>query len=184
MKRIQLIAVLGTMLLLAGLHSAATAQQRQGTLVGPAAQRAPVNMAFYPIPYQVGHYGIRAHEYTHYDHVPPQPGAYAQTAQRPHYPYLNAPMYPSPLPNIPYQVGGTVVTNQAFAPHEMLYPHSYRALYGPFSYRVQGNWVVTPLGVWSTEHWKLQGTEVTVKYKSRISLLTGFFPPSGRKRMR
>jgi hypothetical protein len=58
----------------------------------------------------------------------------------------------------------------------MLYPHSYKALYGPFSYKVQGDWVVTPFGVWSTEHWKLQGTEVSVKYKSRIPLSAGFLP--------
>jgi hypothetical protein len=184
MKRIQLSVIIGTTLLLAGLQAAATAQQPRGVAHGPAPQRAPVNMAFYPIPYQEGHHGIHRHDYTHYDHVPQQPGAYTHTPQRPHYPYLNAPLYASPQPNIPHQMGGTVITNQAFAPHEMLYPHSYRAMYGPFSYRVQGDWVVTPLGVWSTEHWKLQGTEVSVKYKSRISLFNGFFPPSGRMRMR
>ncbi|MBT4867372.1 MAG: hypothetical protein HON53_19895 [Planctomycetaceae bacterium] len=184
MKRIQLSVIVGTTLLLAGLQAAANAQQPGGVAYGPAPQRAPVNMALYPIPYQPGHHGLRSHQYTHYDHIPQQPGSYTHTPQRPHYPYLNAPLYASPQPNIPHQVGGTVVSNQAFAPHEMLYPHTYRAMYGPFSYRVQGDWVVTPLGVWSTEHWKLQGTEVSVKYKSRISFLKGFFPPSGSMRLR
>src|SRR5262245_24404815 len=48
------------------------------------------------------------------------------------YPYLNAPLYPSPQPNVPVQIGSSVYTNQAFAPHEMLYPHTYRAMYPPF----------------------------------------------------
>ena len=45
-------------------------------------------------------------------------------------------MYPTPLPNIPYQVGATVLTNQALYPHEMLYAHTYRALYPPYYYEV------------------------------------------------
>jgi hypothetical protein len=184
MKRIQLAVAVATVVLMSGLQHSADAQQPLGVPVGPAPQYGPVNMWHYPIPYQRGRHGKHLHDYTHYDHVPPHPAAYDHSPQRPHYPYLHASMYPSPQPWVPAQVGGTVVTNQAFAPHEMLYPHSYRAMYGPFSYKVKGDWFVTPLGVWSTEHWKLQGTEVSVKYKSHISPLSGFHPPSGMSRVR
>lgn len=83
----------------------------------------------------------------------------------PAYPYLNAPMYTSPRQNIPHQVGAAVYTNQAFAPHEMLHEHTYKAMYPPYYHKVNGHWVVTPWGVWSAENWELQGTEVTVKYR-------------------
>ena len=79
---------------------------------------------------------------------------------------LGAPMYPTPRPNIPIWVGSTVITNQALAPHEMLYPHTYRALYPPYYHRVKGHWLLTPLGVRSHERWQLQGTMVEVKYRS------------------
>lgn len=92
------------------------------------------------------------------------------------YPQTNAPLYPSPQPNIPYQVGGTIITNQAFAPHEMLYPHDYRAMYAPFYYVVKGQWVVTPWGVRNHERWELQGTQVDVKYRPRAPLFSGFHP--------
>lgn len=95
----------------------------------------------------------------------------------PWYPQTNAGMYPAPLPNIPIQSGGTAITNQAFAPHEMLYPHEYRAIYPPYYYKVKGGWIVTPLGVMSHDHWELMGTEVRVKYKSKISPLSRFVPP-------
>lgn len=161
-------------------HSGAAAPQPCTATPGGKPQRAPTFMAHYPVAFQRGRHGHHAHDYTHYDHFPPPPEAYSHTARRPHYPYLHAPLYPVPQPNIPYQVGGTVLTNQAFAPQEMLYPHSYHAMYPPFSYKVEGHWLLTPLGVWSADHWKLQGTEVSVKYKSHISLLSGFWPPSGR----
>jgi len=97
---------------------------------------------------------------------------------------LDAPMYPSPLPNIPYQVGGTMITNQAFAPHEMLHPHKYKAVYPPFYYKVHGKWMVTPFGVWSHDTWVLEGTEVEVNYKSnwgyltnKLGLISGFSQP-------
>lgn len=84
---------------------------------------------------------------------------------------LDAPLYPVPRPNIPYQVGSTMITNQALAPHEMLYPHSYRALYPPFYYRVRGHW----WGAFGCSHaydrWELEGTEVEVKYSSHIPLI-------------
>ena len=80
---------------------------------------------------------------------------------------LNAPLYPSPRPNIPIWTGSTMITNQAFAPHEMLYPHTYKAIYPPFYHKVKGGWIVTPFGVRSHERWQLQGTQVQVKYRSQ-----------------
>lgn len=104
----------------------------------------------------------------------PAPGNAVNLGQ---YPQLNAPMYPSPVQYTPPWTGGTVVTNQAFAPHEFLYPHDYHAMYPPFYYKVKGGWIVTPFGVRSHEQWKLQGTEVRVKYRSSIPLTAGFIPP-------
>jgi hypothetical protein len=87
---------------------------------------------------------------------------------------LGAPMYPAPQPTVPIWVGSTMITNQAFAPQEMLYPHTYRAIYPPFYHRVTGGWILTPLGVRSHEHWELQGTKVQVKYRSSYpGLLSG-----------
>lgn len=102
------------------------------------------------------------------------------TQGTPAYPYLNAPMYSSPRQNIPYQVGGAVITNQAFYPQEMLWAHKYRAMYPPYYYKVRGHWHVTPFGVHQSERWKLQGTEVKVNYKSHISPFAGFCPPVAR----
>ena len=93
------------------------------------------------------------------------------------YPQLNAPMYPSPVQYTPAWNGGTFVTNQAFAPHEMLYPHTYRALYPPYYYKVKGGWIWTPFGMRQHEEVKLEGTEVTVKYKSHLPLFSGFKAP-------
>lgn len=93
------------------------------------------------------------------------------------YPYLNAPLYPCPLPNVPVQVGTTLITNQAFAPQEMLYPHDYEALYPPYYYKVKGAWITTPFGVKSDEKWELLGTKVKVKYRSSIPLWAGFSIP-------
>lgn len=94
------------------------------------------------------------------------------------YPRLNAPLYPSPVQYTPAWSGTTIITNQAFAPHEMLYPHKYRAMYPPFYYKVTGGWVVTPKGVKQHEKWKLEGTEVKVNYNaSRNPLSKIFFPP-------
>jgi hypothetical protein len=96
------------------------------------------------------------------------------------YPATSAGLYSSPQPNIPYQVGMTAITNQALYPHEFLYPHEYRAIYPPYYYKVKGGWLSTPFGVWSNETWKPMGTEVNVKYKSRISPFSGFIPPLNR----
>ena len=93
------------------------------------------------------------------------------------YPYLNAPLYPAPQPNIPYQVGATLITNQALAPHEMLYPHTYKALYPPYYHKVRGFWLWTPLGVWSHQHHRPEGTLVKVKYRSHYSPFSFFAPP-------
>lgn len=104
-------------------------------------------------------------------------GAPNYNAHQGTYPQLNAPLYPSPQPNTPTYVGGTYITNQALAPHEMLYPHTYRAMYGPYYWKVHGKWFLTPFGVRSHDHWQLQGTEVTVKYRSHHPLFSGFIPP-------
>lgn len=93
------------------------------------------------------------------------------------YPQTGASLYPAPVPGIPHQVGGTAIMNQAFHPHEYLYPHRYRALYPPYYYKVNGGWLVTPFGVWSHEDWYLKGTQVDVQYKSHISPLSGFHKP-------
>lgn len=92
------------------------------------------------------------------------------------YPHTGAGMYPSPVPHVPHQVGGTMITNQALAPHEMLYPHRYKALYPPFYYQVKGGWYLTPWGVRSYDTWKLQGTMVKVNYKSHYAPFSGFMP--------
>ncbi|MCA9060310.1 MAG: hypothetical protein KDA85_17495 [Planctomycetaceae bacterium] len=85
------------------------------------------------------------------------------------YPQTGAALYPSPVPGVPQQVGGSAIVNQAFHPHEMLYAHRYRAMYPPYYYKVTGGWVVSPFGVWSQENWQLQGTMVDVKYHDHIS---------------
>ncbi len=88
-------------------------------------------------------------------------------------------LYPSPVHGIPQQMGGTAVMSQFLNPHEMLYAHHYRAMYPPYSYKVNGKWMVTPFGVWSHEDWHLQGTKVDVKYKSSISPFALFSPRRG-----
>ena len=106
---------------------------------------------------------------------PAQPGTYVPGGQ---YPQLNAPLYPSPVQYTPPWNGGTIITNQALAPHEMLYPHTYHAMYPPFYHKVKGGWFWTPFGFRQHEHWELQGTEVTVKYRSHYPLFGGFHPPA------
>jgi hypothetical protein len=93
------------------------------------------------------------------------------------YVHLGAPMYPSPQPNIPIWTGATFIPTPALAPHEMLYPHTYRALYPPFYHRVKGHYYWTPFGMKSHEKWQLQGTLVQVKYRSHYPLFHGFHPP-------
>ncbi len=106
----------------------------------------------------------------------PQAG-YAPGAGGNQYPVLNAPLYPSPVQHVPGYAGGTIITNQAFAPHEMLYPHAYHAMYPPFYYRVTGHWFMTPFGMRQHENWKLEGTHVKVKYRDHYRPFSGFHPP-------
>lgn len=100
------------------------------------------------------------------------------------YPQTGAALYPSPQPNIPYWTGGSVISSPAFAPHEMLYPHTYRALYPPYYHRVKGAWLWTPFGMRSHERWELQGTMVQVKYRSQQPHWPGpaYFPTAISKR--
>ena len=105
----------------------------------------------------------------------PAPAGPAQAL--PGYPQTGASLYPAPVAGIPQQMGGAVITNPALQPHEMLYAHQYKALYPPYYYEVNGDWVVTPFGVWSQENWKLKGTQVDVKYRSSISPFAFFMPP-------
>ena len=93
------------------------------------------------------------------------------------YPNLNAPLYPSPRQDIPQHVGGTMITNPAFAPHEMLYEHDYHGVYAPYYYRVKGHWLWTPFGIESHDKWELMGTDVKVKYRSKFGLFSNFTPP-------
>ena len=93
-----------------------------------------------------------------------------------YYPRLNAPLYPSPMQSTQPWTGGTIITNQALAPHEMLYPHKYHAMYPPFYYQVKGCWLWTPFGMRQHEHWKLQGTQVKVNYRSAYAPFSGFHP--------
>jgi len=102
---------------------------------------------------------------------------YASPGQQSGYVRLNAPMYPCPRPNIPIWTGSTMITNQAFAPHEMLYPHKYRAMYPPFYHRVHGFYFWTPFGMRSHESWRLQGTMVKVNYRSHWPKLMGPHKP-------
>jgi hypothetical protein len=111
------------------------------------------------------------------DNPGPAAPAVAGPAYYPYYPYLNAPLYPVPQPYIPRQVGGAMIVNQALAPHEMLYPHTYRALYPPYYYSVKGSWLWTPFGMRSHDRVRLEGTEVKVKYRGNYGLLSGFVPP-------
>ncbi len=109
----------------------------------------------------------------------PQPqGGYYPMSSGGVYPQTGAALYPAPVPGIPSQIGGAAIMNQAFHPHEMLYPHEYHAMYPPYYYKVNGGFMLTPFGVWSHENWKLQGTQVDVKYKSHISPFTLFHAPN------
>ncbi len=161
MKRAAVVAVI----VVAGSVTIAEAQvDRAG---GPAVRRGGYPVArsvYYAAPQQMTIGGRQG-----------QPAKAHRVARG--YPYLNAPMYPSPSQRVPYQVGGTMITNQAFAPHEMLHPHTYRALYPPFYYRVRGSWWVWPWGVESYDRWELQGTEVKVEYRSKSPLFFRFTRP-------
>jgi len=86
-------------------------------------------------------------------------------------PPIQAPLYPSPRPDIPSEVGWTVISNQALAPYEMTYAHSYKALYPPYYYKNCHGLSCLPL----VPKPHLVGTEVRVKYHSHYKLGSGFW---------
>ncbi len=124
-----------------------------------------------PISYSHGH---KHHKF--YKAGQPMPSAAGMNVLA-GYPQLSAPLYPSPKPGIPDNVGRTIITNQALAPQEMLYAHEYNAMYGPYYYNVKGGWIWTPFGMRSHERWKLEGTKVNVKYKTGFGIFPSFVPP-------
>jgi hypothetical protein len=77
----------------------------------------------------------------------------------------------------PSQPGTYVPGGQYPQLNAPLYPHTYHAMYPPFYYKVHGGWFWTPFGFRQHEHWKLQGTEVNVKYRSHYPLFGGWHPP-------
>lgn len=89
------------------------------------------------------------------------------------YPQLNSALYPCPRPDVPVEVGHTLITNQAFYPHEMLWGHEYRALYPPYYY--ENKCCLSCLPFFPKPC--LKGTLVTVKYKTHLGC--GFHPPPG-----
>lgn len=88
-------------------------------------------------------------------------------------PTSNAPvqgaLYPCPKPDIPSEVGWTLITNPAFHPYEMTYAHSYRALYPPYYYKNTHGLSCLPF--FPKPH--LVGTEVRVKYSSHYPFGAG-----------
>lgn len=135
-----------------------------------------VNMSSQGQYWNASHYAATGPVYQGAAPMSVQNGMYPQNGSG-MYPQTGAALYPAPRPGIPQQVGGIAIENQAFHPHEMLHAHRYRAIYPPYYYKVNGGWMVTPFGVWSKEDWKLQGTQVDVKYHSSISPFTLFKPP-------
>jgi hypothetical protein len=99
------------------------------------------------------------------------------SGSQPGYVHLGAPLYPSPKPTVPIWAGATFIPTPALAPHEMLYPHTYRAIYPPYYHRVTGKYFMTPFGMKTHENWELQGTMVEVKYRSNYSKKYPFIPP-------
>jgi hypothetical protein len=91
----------------------------------------------------------------------------------PCYPQINSALYPCPRPDVPWEVGQTVITNQAFYPHEMLYCHRYKAIYPPFYYENKCGLACIPFFPKPC----IKGTVVTVKYKT--TLPCSFYPPWG-----
>ncbi len=136
----------------------------------------PVHMSSQGQYWNASHYAATGPVYQGAAPMSVQNGMYPQNGSG-MYPQTGAALYPAPRPGIPQQVGGIAIENQAFHPHEMLHAHRYRAIYPPYYYKVNGGWMVTPFGVWSKEDWKLQGTQVDVKYHSSISPFTLFKPP-------
>ena len=176
------LMVLLLMPLAAGTCRAADADEKAAPATLPNTAAAPVPgyaHAVAPgyVPAYPGAYGPRVFPGHGEAPVVMAPNPAALPPVQAGYPYLNAPLYPCPQPNVPVQVGSTLITNQAFAPQEMLYPHDYQAMYPPFYYKVKGHWLTTPFGVKSDERWELLGTKVKVKYRSAIPFWAGYSVP-------
>jgi hypothetical protein len=105
----------------------------------------------------------------------PYDGSYYGYNYSPAYPPIQASLYPCPKAGVPLEVGRTMITNPALAPHEMLYPHEYRALYPPYYYKNKCGLSCLPF----FPKPPLKGTEVTVKYSSCHGLF-GWQPPISR----
>ncbi len=181
MARTKFRAAACTVILSAWSFSAALGQttlpQTDGTQTNPPAAAPQAQANGKPVEQAGFHPGVIVH------HPGPVPSPnylppYAPGIMPCQYPSLNAPLYPCPVPNVPYQCGGALITNQAFDPHEYLYPHTYRSIYPPYYYEVHGGWKLFPWGVWQSEQWRLRGTVVTVKYSSSIGLFSGYVPPA------
>src|SRR5262249_19737958 len=75
--------------------------------------------------------GDTSYPYTPVYNGVPYNGVYGNYNFATNYPAIQASLYPCPKPDVPLEVGRTIITNPALAPHEMLYCHKYRALYPP-----------------------------------------------------
>ncbi len=117
-----------------------------------------------------------AQYYGQVDNGVPYNGSYYGYNYAPTYAPIQAPLYPCPKPDVPLEVGRTIITNPAFAPHEMLYPHCYRALYPPYYVCNKGGLACLPF----VPKPPLRGTEVKVRYSSHIGLFDRFYPPISR----
>lgn len=180
------LAVLLPAIMLHTVHAQDYYESQYQGGVQPAFASAPQEPGYLSPPSYGEYQGIPAQpvRMTEGQQVPPVPMSAQANVELPGpapqsgYVYLGAPLYPSPQPNVPYWTGGTMITNQAFAPHEMLYPHTYKAIYPPFYHRVKGGWFWTPFGIRSHERWELQGTKVEVKYRSKHPLWPHFATPA------
>lgn len=114
--------------------------------------------------------------YTQMRYDPVSANSMAQVAGNGCYAPIDAPLYPCPRPDVPQEVGRVIITSPALSPHEMLYPHRYRALYPPYYYKNCHGLSCLPF----IPKPCLKGTEVTVKYKSSYGLFSGFYAPVGK----
>lgn len=127
-----------------------------------AAALAPLMATLAPAQDPTSNPPNRAYSYGTTDNgVPPGTSSYGYNYTTSYVP-IQASLYPCPRPDVPHEVGWTLITNPALAPHEMLYAHRYRALYPPYYYHNKGGLACLPF----FPKPPLKGTEVTVKYKS------------------
>ena len=146
-------------------------------------------MGYYAFPHPA--YGPSIADTYHGGYVSAQGGYQAPAAPLGNYPQLNGSLYPSPRNDIPQEVGGTLITNQALYPHEMLYAHEYKAFYPTWN-KVRWRWgwrwgcTQNKNGRWVPSLYKTKiaksvepmGTTVKVKYHSEIFPRTLFLPPN------